>query len=114
MEFGSERVGEVQVVTPHEDRLDAAVAIKFKDQMRGLTADAPGRIVLDMAQVGFVDSSGLGAIVGAMKQLGPGQQLELASLTPNVEKVFRLTRMDRVFRIHANRDAALTIASPAE
>ena len=109
MELACERIGDVLVITPQEDRIDAAVAIKFKDEMRGLTTDGPDRIVLNLALVGFVDSSGLGAIVGAMKQLTLGQQLERASLTPNVEKVFRLTRMDRVFQIHNSVDDALSV-----
>lgn len=113
MELNCERIGEIQLITPQQDRIDAAVAIKFKDQMRAVTADGPGRIVLDLARVGFVDSSGLGAIVGAMKQLASGQQLELASLTPNVEKVFRLTRMDRVFRIHPSRETVLDASAHA-
>ena len=36
-----------------------------------------------------------------MKLLGPDRSLELAGLTPTVEKVFRLTRMDSIFTIHA-------------
>lgn len=95
------------LVTAQDARIDAAVAIQFKDQMRALTAHAPARVVLDLHKVMFIDSSGLGAIVGAMKQLREGQKLELAGLTPNVDKVFRLTRMDTIFTIHTDVDAAL-------
>ncbi len=49
------------------------------------------RVILDLSSVKFIDSSGLGAIVAAMKQLGSGRRLDLAGLTPVVEKVFRLT-----------------------
>jgi anti-sigma B factor antagonist len=59
-------------------------------------------VILDLAQVDFLDSSGLGAVVAVMKVLGPTRKLELAGLTPTVEKVFRLTRMDQVFTIHAS------------
>ncbi|MBE3640350.1 STAS domain-containing protein [Mangrovicoccus algicola] len=85
-----------------ESRIDAAVAIQFKDRMRDLTGGTAGRILLDLSRVDFVDSSGLGAIVAALKQLDADQKLELAGLTPNVAKVFRLTRMDKVFPIHAS------------
>lgn len=95
------------VVTVHEPRIDSAVAIRFKDVMRQLTEDGPNRIVLDLAQVDFVDSSGLGAIVGAMKQLGADRRLDLCCLRENVAKVFMLTRMDKVFRIHQSLDGAL-------
>lgn len=87
-------------------RIDAAGAISFKDQVKALTDASAGRVILDLAQVTFIDSSGLGAIVASLKQLSPGRRLELAGLTPAVEKVFRLTRMDSVFRIHSGVDAA--------
>ncbi|WP_376876537.1 STAS domain-containing protein [Albirhodobacter sp. R86504] len=88
------------VVHVGEDRLDAAVAIHFKDQMREITAQPAPRVILELSQVAFLDSSGLGAIVAVMKALAP-RKLELAGLTPNVRKVFHLTRMDTVFTIHA-------------
>jgi len=111
MELDHDLKGDVLVITPAESRIDAAVAIQFKDGMRTLTQDSGGRVVLDLRRVDFVDSSGLGAIVGAMKQLGGQARLELASLTPNVAKVFRLTRMDTVFTIHDSADHALQAAA---
>jgi anti-sigma B factor antagonist len=107
MDLDHDLTGGVLVVTPADTRIDAAVAIQFKDKMRELTADAGDRIILDLRAVDFVDSSGLGAIVAAMKQLGGGRRLELAGLTPNVAKVFRLTRMDTVFTIHDTSDIGL-------
>lgn len=90
------------VVRIGEERLDAAIALRFKDRMREICAQPAPRVVLDMSHVDFLDSSGLGAVVAVMKALGPHRNLELAGLTPNVAKVFRLTRMDSVFRIHAS------------
>jgi len=100
MNLSTETVGDLHVVRVNEDRIDASVAIQFKDRMRELAVDAGGRVILDLARVGFVDSSGLGAIVAAMKFLAPAHRLELAGLTPTVGKVFHMTRMDRVFAIH--------------
>lgn len=105
MELSSEDRDQTTVIRVAEPRVDAAVAIRFKDRMRELTDPGQDRIVLDLGQVDFIDSSGLGAIVAAMKQLREGQVLELAALNPNVAKVFRLTRMDTVFTIHASADA---------
>lgn len=90
----------IQVVTVDAERIDAAMAIQFKDDMRSTTEDGPVRVVLDLSKVSFVDSSGLGAIVAAMKQVGPDRKLDLAGLSPMVGKVFRLTRMDTVFNIY--------------
>ncbi len=100
MDLVSEDIGGLRIITVEAARIDAAVAIQFKDMMRGLTDGGPDRIVLDLEQVTFLDSSGLGALVAAMKQLGGTRRLELAGLAPMVEKVFRLTRMDTVFTIH--------------
>lgn len=88
------------------DRIDAMVAVQFKDAMRQVTGDGPARVVLDLSRVAFLDSSGLGALVAAMKALGPDRKLELLSPTPAVEKVFRLTRMNAVFDIHPDGEAA--------
>lgn len=97
---------ETLVIRVEEARIDAAAAIRFKDAMRAATEGAAERVLLDLSRVDFVDSSGLGAIIAAMKQLGPGRNLDLAGLTRDVDKVFRLTRMDSVFDIYRSVDAA--------
>lgn len=92
--------GTALLIRIEEHRLDAAVALGFKEAMRE-AAEQPGSpVLLDMSQVDFLDSSGLGSVVAAMKLLGPGRALELCALTANVAKVFRLTRMDSVFTLH--------------
>lgn len=101
--------GGFQVIMINESRIDAAVAIAFKDQMRQMTEDSRDEVLLDLSAVSFIDSSGLGAIVAAMKQLGKGRRLHLAGLMPNVDKVFRLTRMDTVFTIHGSVEEAYTL-----
>lgn len=107
MDMSSRTAGGLQIVTVDAGRIDAAVAIQFKDRMRVETERSGGRVILDLGQVEFIDSSGLGAIVAAMKQLGARRKLDLAGLTPNVESVFRLTRMDTVFSLYPTLDAAL-------
>ena len=89
-----------------EARIDAAVAIQFKEAVRSAAGDSARRIVLDMSAVEFLDSSGLGALVAAMKLIGQGRRLELAALGASVERVFRLTRMDTVFTIHPSVPSA--------
>ena len=104
------KVISVQVM---EDRIDAATAIQFKERMRDIAKIGDQRVVLDLARVQFLDSSGLGAIVAVKKLLGPDRVMELSGLTPTVEKVFRLTRMDTVFTIHPSLDAAVAHAASA-
>ena len=94
------------VITVDENRIDAAVAMVFKDMMKDLTSRAHGRVIVDLTAVNFVDSSGLGAVVGSMKQLGRGRRMDLVGLSATVDKVFRMTRMDSVFRIYKTLEEA--------
>lgn len=98
------------VLQVREARIDAACAIDFKEAMREHILNGPPRIVLDLSDVAFIDSSGLGAVVAVRKMVGPDRELELAALSPAVQKVFRLTRMDSVFTIHDAVPAALRTA----
>ena len=105
MHLETQALGEGLLVHVHAERIDAASAIQFKDRMREIAQGAEGRVVLDMGGVDFIDSSGLGAIVAALKAMPEGKRLELADLQPKVVKVFRLTRMDSVFVIHDSVEA---------
>lgn len=100
MQLLTEDRGEVLIVRVLDRRIDSAVVIRFKDRMREIVDHRAQRVILDLGRVDFLDSSGLGAVVAVMKMLGPDRRLELMGLTPAVEKVFRLTRMDGVFTIH--------------
>lgn len=88
------------VIEVLENCLDAAIAVQFKDAIRDISSQAPPRVILDLGRVEFLDSSGLGSVVGAMKVLAPDRRLELANLKEPVHKVFRLTRLDTIFVIH--------------
>ena len=108
MDLKSRSDDALQVVTVNDTRIDAAVAIAFKDAMRTETDTENETVILDLNEVQFIDSSGLGAIVAAMKSMGQSRKLVLAGLTPTVDKVFRLTRMDSVFSVFPTLDGALT------
>ena len=107
MDIAAETENELRIVSVRDNRIDAAVAIEFKDAMRREIDGGPGTIILDLGQVEFIDSSGLGAIVAALKHIGRDRCLALAELTPAVARVFELTRMDSVFRIFPNRSVAM-------
>ena len=113
MQMTASDVDGVLLVTVKDRRIDAAVAVRFKDKMQELTLEPAERVILDLSEVEFLDSSGLGAVVGSMKHLGRSRRLDLAALTPTVEKVFRITRMDRVFRIFPTIEDALEAAADA-
>ena len=101
------------MISVMEHRIDAAVARAFKEAMRDMIEDGPPVVILDLGQVTFIDSSGLGAVVATLKLLLPDRSLTLAGLTPSVDRVFRLTRMDSVFPLFPTLDAALAAQVPA-
>lgn len=110
MDIAASRAGQALVLAVRDSRIDASVAIEFKESVR-TEAEAPGDpVILDLSRVTFLDSSGLGAVVAVMKLLAPERKLELAGLTGPVAKVFRLTRMDTVFTIHPQPPGALQAA----
>ena len=106
MELESEERGGDLVVRVRDDRIDAAVAVRFKDAMRLHASGAHPRVILDLSRVEFLDSSGLGAVVAVLKEVGSDKGFALAGLTATVEKVFRLTRMDTVFTIYPSVEGA--------
>ena len=108
MVLSSEYRGTILVITAHMARIDAAIKIQFKDEIRAKIDDNAQHVILDLSEVNFIDSSGFGAIVASMKQLEGKRKLDLAGLTATVERVFLLTKMDTVFKIHASVDETLS------
>lgn len=83
-------------------RLDAALATDFRAGLTDLIDKGTTRLTIDLSQVDFIDSSGLGALVGVLKHSENACELTLAGLRRPVRKVFDLTRMATVFRIVEN------------
>jgi anti-sigma B factor antagonist len=114
MNFETIQYGVITHLKLEDSRLDAAQAIRFKEAVRAISDEGSDYILLDMSNVEFMDSSGLGALVSVMKYMGAEKKLEITGLTPMVEKVFKLTRMDEVFRVHNSVKEALHLAETAE
>ncbi|CAB3746189.1 MULTISPECIES: STAS domain-containing protein [Burkholderia] len=87
-------------------RFDTFVAPRIRDELLDLVRQGARKIVLDLQQVAFVDSSGLGAMVSGVKALDGQGDIVLCGASDAVRTLLRLTRMDRVFRIVADFDAA--------
>lgn len=99
MELATVDDGQTTTITTYESRIDAVNATHFKDVMRKIITDHGKHALLDLRHVDFIDSSGLGALIAVHKAMPPGLTLTLSNMTPNVKRVFRLTRMDSVFHV---------------
>jgi anti-sigma B factor antagonist len=100
--------GDCLVISLMEARLDAVIAPSFREMLIGRIDQGCHNIVLDLGQVSFLDSSGLGALAFVLKHLvHKGGRLHICGVTPGVMSVLKLTRMDRVLKTFDSRQAAI-------
>ncbi|MCL6269809.1 STAS domain-containing protein [Sansalvadorimonas sp. 2012CJ34-2] len=108
MGYSNRQEADKTVVEIDEARLDASQATPFRDYMTDLISQGQRDLVLDLSQVDFMDSSGLGAIVGALKELNGDGSIQLAGPQKSVNDLFDLTCMDKIFTIHSSVNDALS------
>ena len=110
MRFEESKVGNVLVAKVLDGRIAADIAPRFKAHLAEYMSNGNRSIVLDLGAVTFIDSSGLGALVSSLKSMGNGD-LVVASARGAVASMFKLTRMDKVFRMYENSDLAVAALS---
>ena len=89
------------VISIKEERLDAHNATDLKSELLALFEQGKRNILINLQDVRFIDSSGLGALVSGFKNAITNQgSLKLAGLQPQVKSMFELTRLHRVFDIY--------------
>jgi anti-anti-sigma factor len=90
-----------------EGRLTAPGVPRLRSAITELVDGGSTRIVVDLSATEFVDSSGLGALIGGLKAARlAGGDLRIAGVTEPVRRVLKLTNLDRVLRDHATAEAA--------
>ena len=88
--------------------IDVYTAPKLRDKITELVADGVYDIVIDMEEVEFLDSTGLGVLVGGLKKVRAHDgTLQLVCSQDRLLKIFRITGLAKVFVIHESADAAL-------
>ena len=108
MPFTAQPSGDVIVVKVYVKRLDAYLAPEFKARLVHLVQSGHERIVMDMAALEFIDSSGLGALIAGFKALGAGGEIVLCGITPRLLSLFQLTHVDKLFHIFDSVDEAVS------
>ncbi|MEL7349386.1 MAG: STAS domain-containing protein [Pseudomonadota bacterium] len=94
------------VIRMTQVRIDHAIANEFRNQVLEAAQSSGRTVVLDLSDVEFMDSSGLGAIMGIRKRLGWSVRIVLAGLKSPVFRVFELARVTSVFSFYTSVDAA--------
>jgi len=90
-------------------RLNMVAAPKLREVVAETVAAGNNRIVVNLSGTDFMDSSGLGALIGCLKLARQaGGDLRIACVQPQVQMVLELTSMDRVLRPHASAEEAFS------
>lgn len=106
MELSTEKSDGITFITLRADSLDASNTQEFK-RMAGAAVEPSAKIILDLASVQFIDSSGCGAILALLRQLSTvGGDLKLCCVTKPVRSLFELVRMHRILDIYNTREEA--------
>lgn len=108
MDIKTELTEGITVLFVREDRLDANNSEELKLELRRLFESGIKDVVIDLKEVLFIDSSGLGVLVSGYKNASVQHgSLKLSNLQSQVKSMFELTRLHRVFDIFTTVDDAL-------
>jgi len=106
LEIATERTQDMCVVTVAGE-VDVYTSPSLKTALVDATEAGCGVLVVDMDGVGFIDSSGLGVLVGVLRRVKEaGGDLRLVCGRDNVVKIFRITGLDKVFPMFSTLDEA--------
>lgn len=108
MELGleSSTKGDWSVVAVRGE-IDLHTAPQLRERLVALVEDGASRVVVDLTEVGFMDSSGLGVLVGLLKRVREsGGQLAVVCGEGTVLKVLSITGLDQVIPVSASLDEA--------
>ncbi len=98
-------------VLPLEGEIDLHVSPRIATSLNTMIKAKPKHLVVDLSQVSYIDSSGLAVLIEGMQNVnGYGGQFALAGLQDGVRPIFEIARLDQVFRIFSDVEAALAVA----
>lgn len=81
-------------------RFDASAAAGFKESIRSLLQEGSAKYVVDLHEVDYIDSGGLGSLVSALRQTRSVEgDIRVSGLSGKVRSVFELTRLHRIFEV---------------
>lgn len=95
--------------------IDVYTAPQLRERLIALVEGGSRQVVVDLGRVEFLDSTGLGVLVGALKRLRVVDgELLLVCAQERLLKIFRITGLDRVFSLFDSVEAAMGEAGPRD
>ena len=88
--------------------VDVATVPRLREQLHGLVAQGSNKIIVNLDGVDFLDSTGLGVLLGGLKRVRAADgAIAVCRAEPQVRKVFEVTRVVEILPIHDDLDGAL-------
>ncbi|PPC91795.1 MAG: anti-anti-sigma factor [Methylobacter sp.] len=107
MKLKLEKIDEMNVLQVQEERIDAHNSAELKESILQFLEQGENRLFVQLSQVRFIDSSGLGALLSGYKNaVNRSGKLVLCNVQPQVLAMFELTRLNRVFEIYSDLNEA--------
>ena len=95
-------------VMPLEGDIDLHVSPAVSESLNAMIKKKPERIVIDLSRVTYIDSAGIAVLILAMQEVEAyGGKFFLSGLQETLRSIFETSRLERVFRIFPDVDAAL-------
>ena len=92
--------------------IDVHTAPRLRETIVAAVDAGHTRLIVDVRKVDFLDSTGLGVLVGALKRVrADGGSLDIVCTQERILKIFQITGLDKVFGLHASVDEARTARS---
>jgi anti-sigma B factor antagonist len=89
--------------------IDVYTAPRLREAIVAAVEAGHSRLIIDVRKVDFLDSTGLGVLVGALKRVrADGGSLDIVCTQERILKIFQITGLDKVFGLHESVDAART------
>lgn len=89
-------------------RFDTSAIGSFKDTIKGLLQEGASNYVIDLHEVDYIDSGGLGSLVSALRQTRSVEgDIKISGLSEKVRSVFEITRLHRIFEIFDDEAVAV-------
>jgi len=95
-------------VLPLEGDIDLHVSPAVRESLNAMIKKKPERIVIDLSRATYIDSAGLAALILAMQKVEAyGGRFFLTGLHETMRSIFETSRLDQIFQIFPDVDAAL-------
>ena len=108
MNFSLEKKNNVKILRLHEHRLDFHVAPSLKAELLILEDEEPHSVLIDLSNIEFADSSGLGALLLGIRQAREkGGDFGILQPQKKVLNLIRIAQLNEVVNVYENEDEAL-------